>query len=386
MPVHKVLHLIDSGGLYGAERMLLGLVQQQTKIGMQPMILSGGALGQSQKPIEKEAERLGIPVTPWRSSMTSQFSAFRSLIRSVSRSGFEVLHSHGYKFNILSATLRRSAMPIATVATLHGYVAQNRLSKIRVYETLDRLLLKRLDMVVTVNRQLGEVIGRYVESPDRIQHIPNCIGTDDSTANLHSSTHKSIREFTERHRFNVCFVGRLSPEKCVEHLLEAFKTVVARNPGAGLCIAGDGRLADPLRARASELGLADEVLFCGYVEHMHSLLPHFDCIVLPSKTEGLPIVLLEAMQAGVPIVASEVGGIPELLDGGKAGLLFPPGDVDRLADSIASLVDDQQTASRLAENARLRFDRHYSSESMADAYNRVYERARQLAEGHNSGP
>lgn len=155
---------------------------------------------------------------------------------------------------------------------------------------------------------------------------------------------------------HVVFVGRLDPVKGVPLLLEAFARIRARHPGARLTVAGDGRSKARLMARAQALGLGDAVRFPGYLEESQvaDLLAGADMLVLPSFAEGLPVVLMEALAAEVPVVATQIAGVPELVRDGVSGLIVPPGDEVALAGAIDRLLSDPDLCARMGAAGRAR--------------------------------
>ncbi len=151
---------------------------------------------------------------------------------------------------------------------------------------------------------------------------------------------------------HVVFVGRLDPVKGVPLLLEAFAKIRARHPGARLTVAGDGRSKERLMARARDLGL--EVAFPGYLDEgqVAALLASADMLVLPSFAEGLPVVLMEALAAAVPVIATQIAGVPELVENGVSGLIVPPGDEEALAEAIDRLLADPALRARMGQAGR----------------------------------
>lgn len=176
----KVLHLIDSGGLYGAERMLLTLVSEQIKQGLDPVILSAGEHGIHRKPLEVEAEKLGLPLIVWRMRPGLNRSETRKICRWAENWGADLIHSHGYKFNILMALFGRFRRKVRTLSTLHGYVHAPRFSKMWVYELLDRMAINRMDKVVIVGDAMKrEFSGRLIR-PRGLTTIRNGLPVEDT--------------------------------------------------------------------------------------------------------------------------------------------------------------------------------------------------------------
>ncbi|NAZ81098.1 glycosyltransferase [Kineococcus sp. R8] len=163
-------------------------------------------------------------------------------------------------------------------------------------------------------------------------------------------------------------LARLEHQKGIDVALEALRAV----PGARLDIAGEGSLSAELLDLAATLGVADRVRFRGRAGHPHELLHEVDALVLPSRHEAMPLSLLEAMRAGVPVVATAVGGVPEIVVDGRTGLLVPPGDPARLAHACRRVLGDDALRARLSAQARAVADAGHSDTVMATAYDRLY--------------
>ena len=154
---------------------------------------------------------------------------------------------------------------------------------------------------------------------------------------------------------HVAFIGRLDAVKGVPLLLEAFARVLPRHPAARLTIAGDGPARAGLEARTRDLGLTQAVTFAGYLDEagVAGLLGRADLLALPSFAEGLPVVLMEAMASRIPVIATQVAGVPELVQDGVSGFIVPPGDVDSLTDRLERLFADPALCARMGEAGRL---------------------------------
>jgi glycosyltransferase involved in cell wall biosynthesis len=167
-------------------------------------------------------------------------------------------------------------------------------------------------------------------------------------------------------------IGRLSAEKSFNHLIEAVRILTDEGVNLRAVIMGEGNERGRLEEMISKLHLTDRVLLPGYRAAGWRYMPLFDVFVLPSLTEGLPITILEAMMTAVPIVASSVGGIPELLQNGRYGILVPPGRSDQIADAIRTVIDFPAMAADRAAQARRFASTEYSSQRMAERYLGLY--------------
>jgi glycosyltransferase involved in cell wall biosynthesis len=363
----KVVHLIDSGGLYGAEKMLLSLSNEQALQGLRPTILSCGVVGEGAKAIEHEAKRLGIECVAWRMKSGLNVKGMQAIWRWVHRHEFTHIHSHGYKFNILLALTRKRSSGIKLISTIHGYVAPKAFSKMWLNLLLDRWALKKMDAVVFVSRAM--LTQRAFKSLRlRCFEVINN-GMDFS---LFSSGAKSegdlIVENLPKELLKIGFVGRLSREKGVDLLLEAFALLSRDRADAQLVLCGEGPLLDCLEARARDLALFDRVVFAGFVNHVADVLEKMDIFVMPSLTEGMPMVLMEAMAANKKIVATRVGGMPEMLSAYERSALVAPGDRAQLKNAMVDVLGVTDVVS----GGMSEIDTLFAVSRMAEGYRSLY--------------
>ena len=167
-------------------------------------------------------------------------------------------------------------------------------------------------------------------------------------------------------------MGRLTPVKGLEFFLKAARIVRSQRPNVKFIIAGDGPLKYPLQALACEYGLEKDVLFVGHRDDSHEILELMDIFVLPSFSEGIPMVLLEALALARPVVGSRVGGIPEVIEHGVSGLFVTAGREEELAQSCIALMDDYGWAQRLAAAGRKCVEAKFSARLMAEKVAEVY--------------
>ncbi len=364
----KVLHVIDSGGLYGAEVMLLGLMAEQRRQGVEPLLASIGTAEAGEKPLEREARRQGTTVVPFRMQAGPNLPGACRILGYVKSAGVDVIHSHGYKGNILLGMIPRWLRPAPMVTTVHGWTAGSGFTRMRMYEFMDALALRFVDRVVVVSKAAAAHPRLRSIARERVRVVPNGIAV---RASAPPPSDPVLARFMMQ-RPTICAAGRLSPEKGFHHLLEAFSLLLRSGADPQLVVFGEGRERGALEGRAAALGLADRVRFPGYCADLCSFLPFSRLFALSSLTEGLPMVLLEAMSAGVPVVATSVGGIPELLQGGDTGVLVPPADPEELARGMALVLNGGEAASAKAKRARALVAQGYSVQAMERGYLEVY--------------
>jgi glycosyltransferase involved in cell wall biosynthesis len=372
----RILHTIDSLGIYGAETMLLNLAEQQRRGGHTPIILSIGNPDCAEKPLEAEAAQRGLQCIPHRMRDGLNFRGAARILRLARQQQIDVIHSHGYKTNILLGALPEMMRPCPIVTTLHGWTAKKKLSKLGLYCFIDQHLLHRLNAVVVVNEQLKSTPTLRMLDQRRIHAIANGITVADEVQLRFDFAQDPLgRELLALKKDTgvlVGAVGRLSPEKNFGALIEALQQV--GNSRVGVAILGDGPELALLRDKIAAAGLQDRVLLGGYVKDARKYLELFDVLVIPSLTEGLPMILLEAMSANTPVIATSVGDIPATLGG--LGQLIEPGNVGALAASLRALIATPALFRDKAAKGRQRVIDHYSAVAMAARYETVYRAAR----------
>jgi glycosyltransferase involved in cell wall biosynthesis len=205
-------------------------------------------------------------------------------------------------------------------------------------------------------------------------------GTDIDAARLTRSEARRQLQLDDG-TFVIGALGRLAPEKDYASLVDAFARTRDEMPDVAAIVIGDGPLLEDLIQKTRRLGL-DRLRFHGYCLDAVSLIPAFDVLVQPSLVEGISLSVLEAMAAGVPVIATAAGGNPEALGDGEAGVLVPVRDVGALSGAILSLARDDERRRQLAAVARRRVEEHFSIEGVARAYEALYvERARHRGVG-----
>jgi glycosyltransferase involved in cell wall biosynthesis len=279
----------------------------------------------------------------------------------------DVVHSHGYRPDVLDAGVAR-ALEIPTVTTVHGFTGGD--GKNRLYERLQRLAFRRFDAVVAVSRPLVQELTRWGVSESKLRLLPNAYVHDTPLLDRHAAR-KALG--IPPNRFVVGWVGRLNTEKGGDILVDAFAKLPNRE--VHLSIIGDGPDRSLLQVRARSLGVSDLITWHGKVKDAGRLFPAFDIFVLSSRTEGTPMALFEAMAAGVPIVASRVGGVPDVISTAE-GLLVPPEDTAALASAITECQANGSAATQRAQAASAKLARDFRVEPWLVRYEQLYRELR----------
>jgi glycosyltransferase involved in cell wall biosynthesis len=367
----RVLHLIDSGGVYGAEVMLLSLVAAQRAAGIDAQIGSLGDRGEGERPLEAECARRGIPCRKIRFNPAINVLAAAKILKGFEAEGVDLLHTHGYKADILFGMLLYPVRRIPIIATAHGWSETRWCTKVALYQTLQRLSWRWIERVAAVADNSPAYRAQLRQ--DHVVTIENGINLDAAPSAVTNSELRRRIMLYCKGRPAIGIVGRLSHEKGVDVLLSALHQLRSSGDECAVVVVGEGPERGRLEDFVAKNGLHDQVLFVGYVEGAGSLMSCFDLLVMPSRTEGLPITLLEAMAANVPVIASRVGQIGRVLEEGKCGLLIAPEDAGALAAGIRRLLQDNAYRESLATRARVRVTDNYSMSKTAGEYTSQYD-------------
>jgi len=368
----RILHLIDSGGLYGAEMVVVYLMVEQVRNGLRPTLGSIGGIGSCAKAIESVSQEHMIDVKKFRFRDGVNVLGALSIVSFAKQCNFDIIHCHGYKANILMGILSSQLRKIPHIVTLHGWTSPGRFSKMRLYEWIDTIMAQRATKAVVVSHAMRSHYRTRVWglNPTVVRNgIPHIGACEDPSQEL-----VSIVENLRRTTFVIAAIGRLLPAKGFDVLLNAIAEVLRQGCTVSLVIMGDGSERAALESLAAERGIMDRVFFFGYVKEASRFFGLFDLFVITSFSEGLPIVLLEAMRSGVPIVGTCVGGIPEALDNGKCGVLVNAGNEQELAHAIVKLSNAPGMRAQLSMAAKHRVAQEFSVQQMEQGYRTVYEK------------
>jgi len=279
----------------------------------------------------------------------------------------DILLTNGHKARGVSCLLPKTP-PIPKLTVSRGWTTEN--LKIRLFTLADYLLHRRADHVIAVSEGQAAKVIRSGTPPERVTVIHNAIRSERFDAVPDSAWGNKLRSLFPKPTpaFLLGTAGRLSPEKGFDLLIHAMRIIRDHSFSVGLAIFGEGFLRKSLEKQIRTQGLQDIVQLPGFTEELDLFLPHFDLFVQSSHTEGLPNVLLEAMAAKTPVVATNVGGTSEVVDDGITGLLVPPGDANALADAICRLLTVPERLTAMGNAARNRVQTLFTFENQADRY------------------
>jgi glycosyltransferase involved in cell wall biosynthesis len=361
--VKNVLHLCESSETGGAESVLISIVENldQTRYASVVCLLSEGWLK-----TQLDRRRIETFVIPQPRSF--DLSWLIKLGRLLRHRQIHVMHSHEFATNVYASMLGL-ATGIPVVATVHGknYYAD------RVRRRAAYRFVARHARMVAVSHDLKRFLIDRVLIPDRrITVVHNGIDIDRHIAG--GAIHDVRRELAILPDQPVIgTVGNLFEVKGQEFLLRACKLLLPTHPDFVLLIAGEGGQLHFLQQEARELGVSEHVKLLGFRDDVPSLLRAMNVFVLPSLSEGLPLSILEALALEVPVVATNVGGIPEVIEDRVTGFLVPPASPQLLADRIAEAITAPEKAFELAQAGRKKVQEVFGVRQMVERYESLYE-------------
>jgi glycosyltransferase involved in cell wall biosynthesis len=361
-----IVHLTGSPFFGGPERLMFGLARSlQTPYRCVFALFAdhGNSHAFRHKLVEHGLETITlIHDTPQLLAMV------REIARQLRKWGADLVCCHGYKADIAGLLAARySGVP--AIAMSHGWTAGT--WKVRGYELVDRMALRWMDRVVCVSKGQAEKVRSAGVPAERVSIIRNAVQAERFDHVDPAGREELLALFPDRPERVVGSAGRLSVEKGFGVLVEAAALVKGAGPRVGFVHFGDGPLREPLRRRIGELGLERRFILAGHCTELDRLLPHWDLSVLPSFTEGLPTVALESYAAGVPVVATAVGGTPEAVSDGVDGYLVPPGDANELARRIADVLEDESKRREMGRIGRERIRADFAFDAQAVRFQRV---------------
>ncbi len=363
------LHVLAPSREGGLERVvaMLSSGQRGKTVHVAAVLEPGEAAGH---PFVARLQALDVPVTPIVVGPRSYLKEYRQLSALVARLRPGIVHTHGYRSDVVGGAAAR-ANHVPTVSTIHGFTGGG--ARNRLYEIVQSFALRRMDAVIAVSAPLVSRLAEAGVRKERIHLVPNGLTPANVTLTRFAARQQLGIELDD---LVVGWVGRLSREKGADVMLDA---LVECDQSWRLSMIGEGPELDQLRGQAAELGIAKRVVWHGAVADAGSLLAAFDAFVLSSRTEGTPITLLEAMNAGVPIVATRVGGVPDVITTAHA-ILVAPEEPGEIAAALAELRRQPSAALARSKLARERLRESFSAAAWLDAVDEVYQAARTSAE------
>lgn len=346
----------------GLEAVLLELTVGLTQRGLLAVLAGVTEHGRPASPLLERAAHRGVTVVSITVSPRRYLHEFRMLRSTIESVRPDIVHSHGYRADLIGGlAARRAGVP--WLSTAHGFTGGD--AKNRLYEWLQRQAFRRAAAVVAVSAPVRDCLVGAGVRPERVHLLTNAWTPKPLMSREEASGRLGLPDGVPI----IGWVGRLTAEKGPDLFLDALATLPDRPWLAA--VVGDGAERPALEARARALGIEARVRWLGLVPQAAALYAAFDVWVLSSRTEGTPIALFESLSARVPVVATAVGGVPDVISPAEA-IVVPPGDPAAIAAGIREVLADPDAARIRSEAGLRRLRTAFAPDTWLDAHLRLY--------------
>lgn len=371
----RVLHFIHTMAYGGVETAVLNWIRALDRDRFEVHLACFGNPGETERPFVEAAHRAGIEVTriPWHRGKPL-LRASRMLANLMQERRIDIVHAHNCYADLVTAIAARRVR-VKTITTSYVWFDYDNWKR-NLIQWIDARAMRWFDCVTAhcENTRIETVKRGF--KPEDVRTL--ICGFETHRVELDASVRKQMRADHGAGNDDTVLinVARFYPEKAQVFLIECFAQIVVKRPNTVLWLAGVGPLEPEIRAAVERLGVGHRVVFLGFVVNLPEVLALADIQVHPAHIEGVPLAICEGMAAGLPIVASEVGGLPEILNNGANGVLVPQLTHDTFVAATLQLIDDRVMAASYGRRARHFIENDYS---LKTAVRRVEATYRELA-------
>ncbi|MEE8575706.1 MAG: glycosyltransferase family 4 protein [candidate division Zixibacteria bacterium] len=354
----RIVHLRSSEFLGSPEKLIIGQITQLTEFDCCVATFSGR---QNCVPFTQACKRAGIDSFEIKESFLGDWRVIGQLRKLFYDRQIDLVVTHDYKSNFFAHHATRNS-DVRQIALFHGVTSED--SKVSLYNSIDRWTLKRVDHIITVSEKTARLIASFGIKPSNISVVPNAIDENILIDNL------PVRDSSDQ--VQLVAAGRLSYEKGFDLLLEAIAEIAETAEPFKLYLYGSGPEETKLRQIVADLQIEPQIEFCGFTDKLIEIFDRMDLMIMSSRSEGMPVVLLEAWARKLPVLATTVGGIPELINHGKNGLLVEPENIEALAEAISSAIKDRPKLKALGEAGYQLVKADYTYRSQTKSLAKIY--------------
>jgi glycosyltransferase involved in cell wall biosynthesis len=371
----RVIHLLHTMAYGGIETVIINWLTAIDRTQVEPRLVIFANPGQTEEPFRQAAaaRNLSVDLIPWSHSKPI-FKAARALRQLCRKYHTEILHTHNTYADIVGYLAARS-LKLKVISTIYVWEDGDFGIRRKLLQQIDAWVLRRFDKLTAQCQKTIEDSEKWGFRPTEVELLPSGFSLTPAGLPPEERQRKRAERGASEQNIVVCNVARLYPEKAQDLMLHCWKRVIAECPHARLWIYGVGPLEEKLRQLCRELGLEETVSFLGFTSDLATELELCDVQFHPSHNEGIPLAICAGMAAGLPIVASNVGGLPEVIEHGKSGRLVPPGDTEGFCQELMALIRDPLQRKRLGEGARRFIQEEYSltaaAKKLADLYRAI---------------
>ena len=366
----KVLHLISGGDTGGAKTHVVNLLQELDKrIDVKIICFLKGEF-------YYEIKEKGINIEVYEQKTRYDLSVIKRLMKEIKEEEYDLIHCHGARANFITYLLKKF-YKIPAVTTVHSDYKldfKGSFYKNLVYRNLNYISLKHMDYYIGVSESFRDMLIDRGFAPDRVMTVYNGINVREvESKKINKNFLKEYGIDTDENTVKIGILARLYPVKGVEVFIKAAGKVLAKRQDVEFFIAGDGEERENLLNLTKKLNIDDKVHLLGYIRDPYSFINEIDINTNTSYSESFPYVILEGGVFKKPIIASNVGGVKDLVVHEETGLMFEPGDVDTLSNYMLKLIEDEDLRKILGNNLYKKINDSYSSEKMADKQILIYQ-------------
>ena len=367
-----VLHVFVTLPVGGAEQLLASMVSNFDS-NIKSIICCICDKGEIGEKLEQDGHKIivlnKLHKNGWDSSVVDD------LCYIIRKYNVDLIHGQLYHSNLYSRfAAKRENIP-AIISIHNTYNKQKKIHR----RLINRYLLKYTSAIIVGSDDIKKDVIKYDRAPDKLIHtIPNSINLSSIQTNFsRESARKNLGLSNDDLVLGT--IGRLEEQKGHAFLINALAILQQKNYNLKLLIVGDGRLRNELESQVAELSLESQVIFLGTRTDLGDIFPAINIFVMPSLWEGLSLAMLTAMAAGLPVIATDVGGVRDVLEGNSCGLVVSPRDAEGLSNAIIELIKDQELLSRYADKGKEVVHNNYSDQSMVERIHKLYIQATDLS-------
>ena len=366
----RILQLISSVFFFGAERVTAELSSALAHHGATVHVGILAVNDDLEDIFKKVINNSKVTVIRFNGQGTLKLKTIRTIGQYLKKNKIDIVHCHGYKSNLyaLFAQYLSKTSPFL-IATNHNWIGTT--SREFFYQKVDAITLRFFDKIIAVSTDVKQQMIEAGIKAQQIYIIDNGINVGDLAFKTPATESRQLLDIA-LDDFVIGNIARLTPEKNHLALLHALAEC-KETANLKLVLVGDGPEYETIKTAARSLGVEDQIIMTGNRDDARKLYSAFDIFVLSSTTEGLPMVLLEAMAAGIPIISSKVGAVPNIIRDGKNGLLWMPDKPGELYEAIKTLHEDSHLRKQFAKEGKKKVKESFSSLFMAEEYCKQYE-------------
>jgi glycosyltransferase involved in cell wall biosynthesis len=369
----NIAYIIDGLGMGGAERLMVPILKHLDRKRFTPRVCALQSKGDN--PLAEEIRALGVPVDDLTIARLRDLDAIPRLRKYLRDHHVALVHTQ-LEFSNILGNIAAKTLRLPSVCTVHVLPSDDARAKSKIHQQAEWLALRLFcDRVLTVSEETRQsYIARSGIPSRKLTALYNGIDLSPYLRLDSDLARDSVREEfrVPRDALLLVTVAVLRPPKGIDRMLQALPAILDALPNAYYLIVGDGTHRQELETETKRLNLSERVIFAGMRKDIPTLLAASDLFVLPTLTEALPTVLAEAMAARLPIVASAVGGIPEMVADGENGFLVPPSQPSELSRACIVILSDQPTRRRMGESGWRTVNQKFKIENQVRQLEQVY--------------